>query len=51
MVIYDAQNKKTLVIDGRETAPLSSSQETFTNESGYIGKVHALDLKDVTGHG
>ncbi|XP_071121764.1 glutathione hydrolase 1 proenzyme-like [Mytilus edulis] len=37
MVIYDAQNKKTLVIDGRETAPLSSSQETFANESGYIG--------------
>ncbi|CAG2230622.1 CD224 [Mytilus edulis] len=51
MVIYDAQNKKTLVIDGRETAPLSSSQETFANESGYIGKVHSLDLKDVTGHG
>ncbi|XP_052065956.1 glutathione hydrolase 1 proenzyme-like, partial [Mytilus californianus] len=48
MVIYDAQNKKTLVVDGRETAPLSSSQETFVNESGYIGKVN-VELKDITG--
>lgn len=39
MVIYDAQNNNTLVIDGRETIPLSSSQETFVNESGYIGNI------------
>jgi gamma-glutamyltranspeptidase len=37
MVIYDAQNRKTIVIDGRETAPLASSQQVFANESGYLG--------------
>jgi gamma-glutamyltranspeptidase len=35
MVIYDAQNRKTIAIDGRETAPLASSQQVFANESGY----------------
>lgn len=37
MVIYDQRNKKTLVIDGRETAPLSASQAIFANVSGYHG--------------